>query len=232
MLDVVGDRTVDLITTQDPLFPWLLIIFCIILVLIGGGLSFLKKDMIYVSMFLVVGIGVASLAFPWWSLQGSSAGVQTSSQLYLIPLNLVSMTNAPQVIAGELSYFPEVFLTIIAVVVGLMILSWCGVGVWLGLRRVGSNRWLIVGVGVVACSLTIVSLVMFTVAMSAFTEVGVGSLLGKGTLDVAIQGQERVVSVLCHWGPGIGYWLYVLSLVVLICSFIYIMVKKRKEKTG
>jgi hypothetical protein len=227
MLDVVGDRSLDFFTTQNPVFPWFLIIFCIILVLIGGSLSFLKKDVVYVSLFLVVGIGVATLAFPWWSLQGSSAGVQASSQLYLIPLNLVSMTTTSLVIAGELSYFPEVFMTVMAVVVWLMILSWCGVGVWFGLRRVVRRRWLMAGVEVVACSLLIVSLAMFTVAMSAFTEVGVGSLLGQGTLDVAVQGQGGVVPVLCHWGPGVGFWLCIVSVTILIFTMLYNEIKKK-----
>jgi hypothetical protein len=226
MLDVVGDRTVDLITTQEPLFPWIVLLICLLLVFCGLGLSILKKDLVYLSMFLVVSVGVASLVFPWWSLQGSSAGVQTSSQLYLVPLNLVSMTTASQVIAGELSYFPEVFVTAMSMVVGIMALGWCCIGVSLLLRRVIQKRWFI-GMVVVVCGLLIISLGIFMVAMSAFTKVGVGSFLGQGTLDVPIQEQERVVPVLCQWEPGMGFWLYVLSLVVLVCSLLYMLFKKR-----
>jgi hypothetical protein len=66
--------------------------------------------------------------------------------------------------------------------------------------------------------------------MSAFAEVGVGSFIGQGTLDISIPGEESVVPVLCQWGPGIGFWLYMVSVVILICTMIISVMKKREER--
>ncbi|MCX6671765.1 MAG: carboxypeptidase regulatory-like domain-containing protein, partial [Euryarchaeota archaeon] len=148
---------------------------------------------------------------------------------YLIPLNLVSLTTTPQVIVGELSFFPEIFKTImmiipiLSVIVSLLAIS------SLGLKRIQKKQWqslLLVG----ALLLLLCSFVLFIGAMSAFAEVGVGSFIGSGTLDISIQGQEVVVPVLCQWGPGIGFWLYVTAGMILSASLIIILYQQKKKK--
>ena len=73
------------------------------------------------------------------------------------------------------------------------------------------------------------SLVLFISAMSAFTEVGVGSFSGNRAVDVSVQGQDLVVPVDCSWGPGVGFWLYMVSAVILVCTMIISVMKKREE---
>ncbi len=75
------------------------------------------------------------------------------------------------------------------------------------------------------------SLVLFIGAMSAFAEVGVGSFIGNGTLDISIQGQEELIPVLCQWGPGVGFWLYVTSGVILIVALVVLVYQKKKKNT-
>jgi hypothetical protein len=230
LLDVVSERSVDLITTQAPVVPWFVLLGCTLLALCGLAVSVVKKNVMYALIVLVVSLGVSSLVFPWWSLQGSSVGIQTSSLLYLVPLNFVSMTMMSQVIAGELTFFPTVFVTLMTIVVGLMVGGWGGLGGVLAIQKSVRRRWLMVLFGGVFC-LLVISVVVFSFAMSAFTEIGVGSFLGQGTVDVLVQGQTGVVPVPCQWGPGMGFWLYVLSLSILGCTFVFILFKKRKEKT-
>jgi hypothetical protein len=228
-LDVVGARSIDLITTHEPIFPLVVLLISIVLILCGLCWSVIRKDLVYVLVFLVVSVAIVSLVCPWWSLQGVSSGVQTSSALYLVPLDLVSMTSTSQVVAGELSFFPDVFVTVMAIVVGMMVLGWCCLGGGLVVKRFIKKRWfmmLLAGVLV----LLIGALVLFSLAMSAFTEVGVGSFLGNGTVDVSVQGQDSVVPVMCQWGPGLGFWLYLLSVMVLICTLVLVVYKMKNEK--
>jgi hypothetical protein len=229
MLDVLNDRNIDMITIQEPVFPWIVLAVSVLVFFGGLLISWRKKDLLYTVVFSVVGIGLAALVYPWWSLQGSSAGVQTSSSLYLIPLDLVSMTVTPQVVAGELAYFPSLFMMVMLIVVALMVVGWCGLGGSIIVRKRASTRWFIMLFGG-SLVLLIISLVMFLVAMSAFTEVGVGSLLGQGTVDVLLQGDVGIVSVFCQWGPGVGFWLAVGSLGILASSMIVMMIKKRNNK--
>jgi hypothetical protein len=229
MLDVLSDRNIDMITTQEPVFPWIVLAVSVLLICAGVLLSWIKRDPLYVFMLSVIGVGMVTLVYPWWSLQGSSAGVQTSSSLYLVPLDLVSMTVTPQVVAGEFAYFPPLFATVMLTVVTLMVISWCCLGGSFVLRRRISKPLFIVVVGS-SLVLMIVSLVMFLVAMSAFTEVGVGSVLGRGTVDVLIQGDVGIVPVLCQWGPGTGFWLSVVSIGILACALVIMIQKKRNKK--
>jgi hypothetical protein len=225
---VANERSVDLITNRDPIFPLIGLILACILGLIGLAVGIKKKEPLFCLLLFMVGILVIALLFPWWSLQGSSAGIETSSTFYLIPLNLVSLTTTPQVIVGELSFFPEIFKTIMMIIPVLsVIVSLLAISA-LGLKRIQKKQWqslLLVG----ALLLLFCSLFLFIGAMSAFAEVGVGSFIGSGTLDISIQGQEVVVPVLCQWGPGIGFWLYVVAGMILSASLIIILYQKNKK---
>ncbi len=228
-LDVVSERSIDLITKQEPIFPFVVLLFGIGLILFGFGWGMRKKDLTYGFIFLVIGIGVTSLVSPWWSLQGSSSDIQTSSSLYLLPLDLVSLTSTTEVTAGELAYFPDIFVTIMTAIVCIILIGCCFLaGVILG-KRYMKKRWIIVTL-VSILGLSIVALGLFSVVMSAFTEIGVGSLFGHGLVDVSIQGQEQTVPVMCSWSPGLGFWLYTVSTIILLCALILIVHKKKETK--
>ena len=83
-----------------------------------------------------------------------------------------------------------------------------------------------------ALAILLCSLVLFIGAMSAFTEVAIGSFIGDGTLDITVQGQDVVMPVSCHWGPGIGFWLYVVSALILGSSMIIVVYQRRKKRNG
>jgi len=81
-----------------------------------------------------------------------------------------------------------------------------------------------------AMAVLLCTVVLFMGAMSAFAEVGVGSFIGTRSLDVSVQGQERLVPIMCQWGPGIGFWLYVIAGLVLVGTLLMILYQKRKKK--
>jgi len=228
-LTVMSERNVDLITIQEPIFPLIVLVLAGSLLLIALAFSIYKKTPFYVFIILIVGVLVASLLFPWWSLQGSTSSVETSSTLFMFPLNLISTTQTSEVIAGEFAFFPEIFTTVMMIIVALTILSSLLVAISLIMHRYGKQRWqsiLLLG----ALILLVSSLVVFIGAMSAFTEVGVGSFIGQGTLDISIQGEEGVVPVGCQWGPGVGFWLYVIASLFLISTLLVIWSKKKKKR--
>jgi hypothetical protein len=227
-LNVLGERAVDLVTNKEPVFPLIIIALACLLILIGVALGIMKNDLLYFLLVLAVGILVSALILPWWSLQGSSSDIETSSTLYLIPLNLITTTTTSQTIVGERAFFPDIFITammlipVIAAIICLLTFT------FLVLNRRNKKRWqtfLLVG----ALILLLGSLALFVGVMSAFTEVGVGSLIGQGTIDTVVQGEKMVKPVLCQWGPGLGFWLYVLSGLTLTSTLVVTMVQKRKK---
>ncbi|DAC73212.1 MAG TPA: carboxypeptidase regulatory-like domain-containing protein [Thermoplasmata archaeon] len=228
-LTVMGERSVDMITNQEPIFPLIFIVVSGIMVLIGLVLSVRKKDPLYFLLVLAVSILIVALIFPWWSLQGSSSDIETSSTLFLFPLDLISRTTTSQVIAGELTFFPQIFTTVMTlipaftVIIGLLAIP------TVLLNRLNKKQWqsflLIAMLILLFCSL-----VLFVYAMSAFTEVGVGSFIGQGTIDVSVQGEDAGVPVLCQWGPGFGFWLYVISGLVLITTVSLYLYQNKKKR--
>jgi phosphoglycerol transferase MdoB-like AlkP superfamily enzyme len=175
----------------------------------------------------MISVLMMALVMPWWGLQGSAQDVQTSSTLCLIPLNMVSTTTTSQVIAGDHAFVPEIFtivmtlfLLLTAIICLLVILT-----LVLNLRK--KRKWrsiLLVSMLIFLVS----SLVLFIGAMSAFTEVGVGSFMGEGALDVSIPGEDVTLSVLCQWGPGIGFWLYGLCIFILFSTVVCVKFNNKK----
>jgi hypothetical protein len=217
-----------MITNQESILPLVGIILACVLAFLGLAFSIKKKEPLSFLLLFTIGLLVIALFSPWWSLQGSSSDIETSSTFYLIPLNLVSITTTPQVIVGELSFFPEVFITIMMIIPILTIIVSLLVVSVLVLKKIQKKKWqsfLLVG----ALAFLLGSLVLFISAMSAFAEVGVGSFIGNGTLDISIQGVEKLTPVLCQWGPGVGFWLYVTSGMLLLVSLIVQLYLKKKK---
>jgi len=66
--------------------------------------------------------------------------------------------------------------------------------------------------------LIILSIGLFYYALSLVTELGVGSFMGSGKVLTTIPGVSEGVLVSCSWGPGIGFYLAILTLILLLIS--------------
>jgi len=228
VLHVAGERSVNLITSLQSIFPLIGLVLACALISLGLVFCIRKKEPLYFLLFFTIGLLVIALISPWWSLQGSSSDIKTSSTFYLMPVNLVSLTTAPQVIVGDLSFFPEIFTTIMMIIPVLTIIASLLLVSILVLKKIQKKQWqilLLVG----ALGLLFCSLIIFIGAMSTFAEAGVGSFMGTGTIDVSIQGQEELVPIECQWGPGVGFWVYLASGMIGIVSLIILWYQKKKK---
>ena len=228
-LEVVSDRSVDLVTTEEPVFPLLALVVAGIIMLIGAVVSILKKDPIYFLIILVLALCIIGIVSPWWMLQGSSSDVQTSSVLYLIPLDLVTTTKTSQFIGGELAFFPELFIDVMTLLPLLAAVSCFFIFLSLVFKRVDKKKWQFFSL-VCALFILICSLILFSFTMSAFTKVGVGSFLGQGIIDVSTYDEGATTSIFSEWGPGIGFWLYGLSVLILLSTLVYSLIHNKKRK--
>jgi hypothetical protein len=228
-LKIISERSVDLFTTQEPLFPLLVLIVAGVIVLIGLVMSIMTKDPFYFLVILVLGLCVAGIVSPWWALQGSSSEVQTSSVLYLIPLDLITTTKTSQFIGGEFAFFPDLFADVITILSVLIAMSCFLILLSLIFKRVDKKKWCFFSL-ICVLFILICSLVLFSIAMSAFTKVGVGSFLGQGIIDISVQNEGMGTSVFCQWSPGIGFWLYGLSVLILLSTLVYVFIYNKKRK--
>ena len=72
----------------------------------------------------------------------------------------------------------------------------------------------------------LVSLIVFSYAMSQLTNVGVGSFLGSGSIDTSVPGVAGSLAVPSSWGPSIGFYLLLL---VTITLFFYTFFYKKLQ---
>jgi hypothetical protein len=65
--------------------------------------------------------------------------------------------------------------------------------------------------------------------MSEFANVSTGSFIGDGNLDVSLSSENIHESFSCIWGPDIGFYLLILSIVILLVLLIFNL-RKRVDK--
>jgi hypothetical protein len=226
-LTVTGERTVDLITTQEPLFPFLIIIIIIALGVILSIYSIIKKDLVLLFTLLSVLFAVTACMLPWWSLAGNSSDVSTSSVFYLAPLRFVTTTKAPSVITGELAYVPDLFVTVISLIPAVIAVGCFLCFASLAFRRINKKKMQLLSV-LGAILLFGGSLMTFSLAMTTYSQGGVGSFIGDGAVEVSVPGINSPLQIQCHWGPAEGFILFVLAVIVLLSVLLTIVVKKKK----
>jgi hypothetical protein len=228
---VSSERTIELITTQEPLFP-LIGIICIVVfwvVLIGYGI--IKKDLAMLLVSCALCLAVIASLLPWWSLAGNTSDITTSTTLYLTPPAFVTITRTSSVLTGELSYLPDLFITVLLVILVLIIVGCllCGVSfVFQRLQRAKMRLFSVLGAFLVVGT----GLLLFLVAMTMYSEVSVGNILGAGMIGVTIPGVSGQSLVPCHWGLAAGFYVYVTVIVLLFTALVLLVRKKKRPKKG
>jgi hypothetical protein len=79
------------------------------------------------------------------------------------------------------------------------------------------------------CSI-IGSLLIFFVAMNALTTAGIGNIVGNDYLDIGVPGESETYSVLCSWGPSLGFYVYLIPCALYVMTVILESLKHRGKK--
>ncbi|MBU1941169.1 MAG: flippase-like domain-containing protein, partial [Candidatus Thermoplasmatota archaeon] len=211
---ILGERSFDLFTQEAPWYLFMIILSGIGILGIGVIHFYFKRSIGHLSKLCAIGLVLIALFLPWWSLSGSVNSVSTTTKFVFFPVELVTITETSDIIGGELSSLPE----LIDLVVFILILATLAGGVLLLLTIFYKNTTrklytiaLILGFLSFAGTLGI-----YTIAMSEFSAVTVGSFIGGGILDIDIPGESTSRPVECGWGPGLGFYLYVLATVIIL----------------
>lgn len=230
-----GDVTFTIVTSEEPLLLYIMTGFACIILLGLAFVTYKKKDKTYFLKIVVLILIIIAIILPWWSLQGSSSSplVETSINMYLVPPGLVSITSTENVNAGELLLsnadfeFAMTLVTILTAIGCICIALNIFFKFYTKMRRL-SFISLIFGTILLVCSLLI-----FLIGMTQVTEVGVGSFMGNGDLEINIPGEEMYETLSCGWGPGFGFYLYITAIALIMLLILFRIRKiflERKEK--
>ena len=223
-ITLYGDQKYTIITNHQPQYPTFILTAGMFFVFLSVIIFFIKKK--YAALYLFIPLILISISFvlPWWGIHGSTGNLDTSTNLYLLPVKLITLTSTVDTISGEPSYLPDEFhlgvtLILLAAFAGSTLLL-----IHFLLRnRVRTSLFRILHplglIGIVG------SLIGFLVAYNAVCRVSVGSLVGNGYLDVGILGESRTYSILSEWGFRWGFYLYLMGVVILFLPMIIGFVK-------
>ena len=62
----------------------------------------------------------------------------------------------------------------------------------------------------------IISIFIFSYGMSKLANTGVGSFIGEETQEIIIPGENTYEDVSCGWGPGLGFYLCLFSIAIIL----------------
>jgi hypothetical protein len=68
--------------------------------------------------------------------------------------------------------------------------------------------------------------------MSQITEVGVGTFIGSGDIDISFPGITENRALPSNWGPSVGFYLGLIALLILSIFMVYNKIKKRIQKNN
>jgi hypothetical protein len=228
-INIYSEGNFDIVTNHDSIFPIIFLVIFFILIGLILGFTYLKKNIKISLTFLPVIIVFISILFPWWMIQGSSNQISSTSSMYLYPMNLITLTTNSENIVGELAFIPDLFIQVINI---FLIISFIGciiVSLSYYFDRISNKKrtLLFLFLGIITFS---ISISMFIFALNELASITVGSIIGQGNIDSSVIQNGMASSVNSNWGFGIGFYIYLISLFLIIVNLVFFIKTNKGEE--
>ena len=222
-INIRGERDFELVAEEAPLYPIIIVALLIIFQIIVGY-NYLKKKK-YINF---IKLSSASLIFisifsPWWTMVGTSQKpfLESNTNLYIFPPEIITITRSNNILSGErgLGFLGEisdllVLFSIILIIAGLLI--------FLSIFFTRFKRIMLSHLSnIISISFLTGCMLLFYYGMSILTSLGLGSFSGSGNLDIYLPGEEISLRTFSSWGPGVGFYLCLTAVFLLIIIQIY-----------
>lgn len=220
-ISVKGDRSSNIITTVSSGIHTTGSILLLLVGFIGFGFFFWKGKKHRAVHILIAMIILFAILQPWWMINGDSNGVTTQTKTLLYPSHMVTLTSTNSVMGGEVSEVTEDFTMVLQLISYILMLSALFVLLQIFIHKKIPKISLIISVLTVVFLL--LSVLLFYVAMSEVTKIGIGGFSGSETLSISIPGQMEKVDVDCSWGASLG----VFSTAFALLALLFVILRKR-----
>ena len=219
-VDIKGNKKLDIVSSKDSFIHTIVLILGIILIFFSIFIiGIWKKKPIIGLKLCIIALVIISLVLPWWNVNGDDGTISTNTNTRLFPSNIITSTSSTNIIGGEISQVPEEvtlvlnLLSILLLFTILLIIS--------SIIIKNKFRKTNIIISIICLLLLLFALSIFYYAISEISSVSVGSFLGSGNLEITIPGVAENSILSCNWGPGIGFYLCIISLIALILLFTY-----------
>jgi hypothetical protein len=197
----------------------------IILALFSFIYMFWRKKYYDGLKLFVIALLIIGLVSPWWVLIGDDGKTQTSTKVLLYPPKIITMSSSADVIGGDISQVPSEVSMVLSLLFIFVVIS-C-LMILITILSISRFKKTTIIFSILSIILLIFTQFIFGYTMSQITEVGVGSFIGSGDLETALPGIAENKILPSNWGPGIGFYLGLLS---LICHIVIIIYRKKIKK--
>lgn len=225
IIQVRGEKNVDIVTKEGSILHLIITLLGVILSLYSFFIVFRKKQLYKGLKLLVVAFIIFALFSSWWVLNGDDGTTSTSTNTYLFPSKIVSITESYNIVGGEVSQVPEE----VAMVLNLLfiLLSLTGFVLIGSILTINKKRKTTILFSILSIILIILTIFLFIYTMSQLTELGIGSFIGDGDIEIGLPGIGESKTLSSSWGPGIGFYLVIISLIILFGISIYPRIRKK-----
>jgi len=226
-VDVSFDKDYSVVTKSEPIIPYVVIAFAILIFAFALIFSYKKKNILLLLKLLVIVLAMIAIVSPWWSIEGKSSeyNIKTSSNLFMMPAEMTTLTENNNVTAGEVTILDEQYKYVVdllplGIISGILLIFISDI-----LKRYirGKLSFLILILVLIIFAGTIG---IFTYATSEMANATVGSFYGSNNLDISIPGEDIYQAISCSWGPGISFYLFLCSFIILLIVFVFKIIKK------
>jgi hypothetical protein len=215
------DINLEIVTIMEPAYPVIIFVLTVIFSFSAGIISYKKKNISFFLKILVILLIFNAIFTQWWTLDGSSTDphLETSTKLYLIPVEMVSITSNTNVNVGEMSTLDEKFLSVTNILPLLLILGSILLVSTIFLEKIKKKKSSLLFL-ILSISILIVAAATFTFVMSEFGKVTTGSFYGSGNIGINVPGENIDQEMFCNWGPNIGFYLLNISIILSVVIFL------------
>ena len=219
-VDVLYDKVYSVVTTSEPIIPVIVITLAIIFLAFAAIFSYKQKKILLFLKILAIALTVIAIVSPWWIIQGSTSDheFETNTKLFMMPTEMITITTNDNVSSGEIISLDETFSSIIDLLSLIIIVGILCILTPIILKRYIKGK-LSFMIFLLVLIIFIGSIVIFSYATNEIANVTVGSFYGNGDLDVNIPGENTFETMSCSWGPGLSFYLLLISIVILIIVF-------------
>ena len=233
-IEIKGNKMLDIVTSQGSFLHTVVMYLGALLVVFSIAFIVWKRNTFVGMKLLAIALIIIALVSPWWILTGDDGTTSTTTSTLLVPSEIITLTSSHSVFGGEISSVPPEFTMVLELLVMLLVIDclFVLVGIFISIFLKDKFRKISIILSIVGIALLLVSILLFYVAMSEVTNVGVGIFSGGGNLAVSVPGLQENSNIDCTWGPGSGLYLSMLALVSMAALSLLKIVRKMVEKLG
>jgi hypothetical protein len=226
-LELKGEKNINIISSEDSLLHNMMLYLCFILIILAFIIYIWKRNLDKTLKIIAITLIFFSLFSPWWILNGEEALVKTTTKTFLIPQKIITLSSSTNVLGGEISQVPDEVTDVLGILMILLIISCLLIFFSIFTKR--KYRKITIILSILSIILIILTISIFYYTLSQLTEIGIGSFIGGGEIEITIPGSAETKLLNCNWGPGIGFFL---SLAIIIIFAIYLFIIKYQKYKG